>query len=47
MHKVLPTTQPVEDETTSTLTAKTVEPTKVAADAEAERVWKQRYEEAQ
>jgi charged multivesicular body protein 7 len=45
--KVLPTPQSIEDQKTDTVSAKAVESDKAAADAEAERVWKMRYEEAQ
>jgi charged multivesicular body protein 7 len=45
--KVPPTPQPVEDRTADTVSAKAAESDKAAADAEAERVWKKRYEEAQ
>jgi charged multivesicular body protein 7 len=45
--KVPPTPQPVEDRTADTVSAKAAELDKAAADAEAERVWKERYEEAQ
>jgi charged multivesicular body protein 7 len=45
--KVLPTPQPVEDRIADTDSAKAAESDKAAADAEAERVWKERYEEAQ